>query len=204
MTHHPLVIGQLNDGMEPGFPGSDVAELAKYTQLQIDVELTDPLRDLLPPNYITIQGAKGTDEFSKGVAIMPDLMDISTPFWVPMSNKNNALVVRTKFKGKTFSLIAAKRPIAEHPDNVAAFDKSLISLWHTERVVGSVPIVGIDVNDKNPSALYLALNARWIRPFNVSICGFLLPMGVDVYGCVSLPKPGEHPPVIALTKVPVA
>lgn len=202
MTHHPLIIGQLNDGQESKYPGSDVAELDYYTQLQIDVELTNSLDETLL-DHVTFQGEAGTNDFDKGIAIMPGLMFVSNAFWVPMNNKNNALVVRTRFKGTALSLIAAHRPIEAMAENRVDFDNSLLALWKKEKQAGSIPMVGIDTNDPNPLKLVTALNAKWIRPFSVSICGFLLPQNVDVYGCVSLPKTGEHPPVIALTKVPI-
>lgn len=200
--HIPIIVGQLNDGLESKYPGTDVPALSRYVQVILGVELDRRLESQLP-EWTCVQGDSGTSRADKGIAIAPDLMTFKESEWKPTSGKGEALIVRADFQGSPLSFITAHRPVAKQQAARGIFDSSMVAMFKGERRSGRVPIIGIDCNESVPSTLIDPMNAQWVVPYPVSIVGFLVPQGVDVAGCVALQKTGEHPPVVSLMKVPV-
>jgi len=206
MTHHyPIVVGQLNDGQEARYPGTDVPALSRIAQVIIGVELDRRLSDQLP-SWKCYQGEAGTTRADKGVAFRAGsgmTVEQEGVFWWPTSGKGESLVLRVDYQGSPLSFITAHRPIAKQQTARLAFDPALVALFKSEKQEGRVPIIGIDCNQASPPTLIEPMGAQWVVPYPTSIVGLLVPKSVQVSGCVALPKTGEHPPVVAMMKVPV-
>lgn len=207
MTHQPLIVGQLNDGIEQRYPGTDVVRLSRYVQVILGVELDRRLSQQLP-GWICIQGDVDTPNADKGIAIAPGLMSVVDIAWQPVNPwtkrpGNAALVVQANFLGTPLSLLTAHRPTSKQAQYLSGFDQALGAVIKAEKKAGRVPITGIDCNDFDPTALTEASDCTWASPYATCVCGLLLPSNVEQIGITWLSKTGEHPPVIDLLKVPV-
>lgn len=211
VPREPIVLAELNDGVEAEFPGSDVERTALYGMVTtyqelgqqdgdrvIDRRLSDQL-----PGHTVIQGAVGSPAADIGISIAPGVGTLESFRWEQMTKQRPALVARVDFQGCPLSPISAHRPTKQHPDQRAEFDVALARVVHAERDAGRLPYVGIDANDDDPVDLEQATGLTWWAPFESSICGLLLPTRCTRLAITQLAKRGEHAPVVGLVRVPL-
>jgi hypothetical protein len=213
MQHEVLILGQLNDGIEAAYPGTDVRRLASYVQGLLGVEMDRRLGDVLP-RWWSEQGTPGADSAGVGVAVAPDsALQVTDHQWVELVSPSDtgryterqALVVRADFYGCPLTLLSAHRPVQMRVDTRPEFDANLTALIAGERAAGRVTIAGVDLNTARADAAAVAARCGmlWVPPYLGSIVGFLIGRGVSVIGVAALRKDGEHPPVVAMLRVPL-
>lgn len=197
----PLIVGTLNDGLEPLYSGTDVPRIAKYAQVLFLQELDRNLSDQLP-GWWTRQGDR-----EMGLAIKPGLMDVESSFQVALSPWSthvikSAMVARVKYNGTSLTFISAHRPTKDSP-NMGAYNQALSSLINTERSLGREVIVGMDANGGGTDSIQSASHTLWYGPNDYSVDGFLITRRVAPVGIpVRLHKEGEHYPVIFTVTIP--
>jgi hypothetical protein len=197
-TRLPLMWGQINDGIEPEYLGTDVPRLATYVQGLSGCELDRRLADQLP-DWDTFQGpADDPDASTLGIALRPGLMTVQDVFWVPLTTRHRVLIVRADYQGGPLSLFTTKRPSRAHADLWPAYDSALGKVLRGERVVAG----GHDANEPDSPALQTATRMTWTAPHDTSIVGTLTSSNVGVLACTQLPATGEHAPVLTWLRVP--
>jgi hypothetical protein len=201
-----LIIGELNDGIEPEFPGTDIPRLSQYVQVIFGQELDRQLSEQLP-DWETFQGdAENPDVSALGMAIKPGLMEIESVKWTRLgtwaipSRGVGVLVVRANFQGCPLSLFTTKRPANAHAENRPTFDRNLGKVLRSEQNLSRRVLGGLDANEANSPALQSATRCVWTPPFSTSIVGFLT-SHVEILGVAGLPADGEHPPTVGLVQV---
>lgn len=204
MDHELLIIGTINDGAEAEFPSTDVPHLAQYCQVLLGQEFDRRLADQLP-GWDAVQG-DSLEEAALGVAVRSDLLTIQGYHFTRLcawrkTGGMEMLTVRADFHGCPLSLISMKRPGGStHWDEVNA---ALGAEVHAEWKAGRVPIVGLDANAGSPTDLEAATTLTWVAPQPTSIVGFLVSSRVLVDGVAGMKSTGEHPPIVAMVRVPV-
>jgi hypothetical protein len=194
--------GQINDGIEPEYPGSDVLRLASYVQGFSGCELDRRLADQLP-GWLSFQGPEDDPDISTlGIAIAPGLMLVQEVFWVPLTTRHHVLIVRAGYQGCPLSLFTTKRPSRAHADLWPIYDDALGKALRSERQQGRAVGGGLDANEPDSPALQTATRMTWTAPHDTSIVGTLTSSNVGVLACTQLPATGEHAPVLTWLRVP--
>jgi hypothetical protein len=206
----PIFLGQLNDGIETQFAGSDVKEHCKFAQALGCVELDRRLSDQVPSRK-NIQGDPGDRTETIGFSLLPGLVTVESVDWPeivtpyptdkPVSFK--ALVVRVNYNGFRMSWISTKRPVEGKPAQRGEFDRRLTALKRNEVDFGYSPTIFIDANEPDPEELAGFLGMSWNAPFADSVVGIFTHFKMNVLAVTSLPKSGEHRPVILVATVPL-
>jgi hypothetical protein len=202
-TRQPLTLGQLNDGIEPQFPTSDMPDLAAIAQVTFDSELDRPL-SLQVPEHTCIQGpADDPDRSRLGVTIQRDLMTVQTVTWTALTPRNWLLVVRADFRSCPLSLFTTKRPGKVHSELWPMYDAALVGVLRAEVGAGHVVAGGLDANEPYPPGILNRLPGfSWTPPYPTSVVGFLT-RHVDMLAVTHMQGTGEHPPLVALARVPL-
>lgn len=202
-----LIVGQLNDGAETA--GSDVYRTLLYAQVLLGVELGARLSDQLPNDCTCIQGDAGTADEDTGIAIRPGLMGVQAVRWDRLdpwrkTSSLGLLTVRVNYQGSLLSLMTTKRPASLSTTERLDFEQALGDRARAERLAGWAPILGYDGNDADPQDIEDATLLSWHAPYPTSVVGLLTSGRIQVVACSSLQRrAAEHPPVIAMLKVPL-
>jgi hypothetical protein len=202
-ARQPLTLGQLNDGIEPQFPTSDIPDLTAIAQVTFDCEID---RDLATqaPQHVCIQGsADDADRHQLGVTIQRGLMTVQTVTWTALTPRHWVLVVRADFHGTPVSLFTTKRPGRAHMELWPSYDTALAGVLRAEVDADRIVPGGLDANEGPPAGLLSKLPGFvWTPPYPGAVVGFLT-HGVQMLAVSHLQGTGEHPPLVALARVPL-
>lgn len=203
-TRQPLTLGQLNDGIEPQFPSSDIPDLTAIAQVTFDCELDRDLTTQVSA-HDCIQGpADDPDRHRLGITILRGLMTVQNVTWTALTPRNWLLLVHADFRGTPVSLFTTKRPGRAHMELWPTFDTALAGVLRAEVDAGRVVPGGLDANEGPPAGLLTKLPGfAWTPPYPGAVVGFLT-HGVQMLAVSHLQGTGEHPPLVALARVPIA
>lgn len=209
-TRLPLMVAQLNDGIEPQFPGSQVVETMKHAQVglfdELDRDLDEQLLDAQVAHFDCYQGPLGTERGALGIVIETGLMaPVAAPIWTPLTAgryTHPVLVLRVDYNGCPLSLFTTKRPGKAHAALWPEFNHNLRQVARAERALGRVVIGGLDADAPDDADLQTQTRLTWTAPHDGSIVGILTSWNVQVLACTQLVATGEHPPVLVWVRVP--
>lgn len=199
--HMPLYLGQINDGIEPTYPTTDVPAMFPFVHGLLGVELDRNLSAQRPGGWWSHQvgsvGIAGCHALRfHAVRTVP----LSTWQAVP---ENVAVVVRARYHGARLSLISCKRPAPAHAEHWPEWDGNLARLDAVERAAGRERAVGLDVQEASPTSLENLTGLTWHAPRPTAKVGFLLSRRLEHLTTTTLPGTGEHMPVVSVVRVRV-
>jgi hypothetical protein len=211
MAREVLIVGELNDGLEPQYPTTDVPRLSGKVEVLFGQELDRHMGDQLP-GWTCFQGnADDPDNGDVGLGIRNGLMDITDVFWVNLATWKAGggmavLVVRADYLGCELSLMSTKRPAPGRADKWPIWNANFAKVVAAERKISRIPLCGMDANHSTPLDLTAATGMTWSAPWDTSVVGILSSVKIQTVATTFLNPSvtGEHPPVVSVLRVPIS